>query len=82
MSIHLEAPREATLGQEELTEMNCEPWNPVPAKDKEGTTGTRSVHNFGTSNQARWHERLSCMFRAGDGAVAGMQGTIPGCCGQ
>ena len=54
-----------------LTDMNGDPWNLTP-QPRESSTGARSVHLSGTSNQVWWHERLFGMFRGGEGAFDGM----------
>ena len=61
-----------------LTEMIGDPWNPTPQpRDK-----APQVYITLERQIARRHERLFGMIRAGGGALAGMQGTTPGYCGQ
>ena len=64
-----------------LTEMNGEPWNLVPPKDKAPQvrgvyiTLDRQIKHEGTKG-------CSACFGQAEGAFAGMQGTVPGYCGQ
>ena len=70
-------PEKQRWDRKMLTEMNGEKWNP-----RQTSSSTWSVHHSGTSNQVRGNERLCGMLRECKGTFAGMQGTIPGHCGQ
>ena len=62
-------PEKQRWDRKMLTEMNGEPWNPVPAKDKAPQvrgvyiTLERQIKHGGTKG-------CTCMFRAGEGAFA------------